>query len=71
MSDNIKWALRKMVNEITWMDDETKNATLRKLANTITLFGYPDDYIDILNNSFKDVKPFKLFLKYLTCYLIC
>lgn len=70
MSDNIKWAFRKMVNEVTWIDDETKNATLRKLANTITLLGYPDDYINILNNSFQDVRSFKYFFK-LFNLLIC
>ncbi|CAI6352115.1 unnamed protein product [Macrosiphum euphorbiae] len=50
MTDNIKWALRKMVNEVSWMDDETKNATLKKLANTKTFFGYPDNYENIINN---------------------
>ncbi|KAL5244165.1 hypothetical protein ACI65C_011575 [Semiaphis heraclei] len=50
MTDNIKWALRKMVNEASWMDNETKNATLRKLANTKTFFGYPENYDKIINN---------------------
>ncbi|XP_025196928.1 neprilysin-2-like [Melanaphis sacchari] len=55
MTDNIKWALRKMVHEAIWMDDETKNATLRKLANTKTYFGYPDNYENILNNLFENL----------------
>lgn len=55
MTDNIKWALRKMIKDATWMDDETKNATLRKLTNTKTYFGYPDDYDNILNSLFENV----------------
>ncbi|XP_026804476.1 neprilysin-2-like [Rhopalosiphum maidis] len=55
MTDNIKWALRKMVHEASWMDDETKNATLRKLANTKTYFGYPYNYDNILNNLFENL----------------
>ena len=62
MTDNIKWALRKMVNEASWMDDETKNATLRKLANTKTFFGYPDNYENIINNLIENVRTFELFL---------
>jgi len=63
MSDNIKWALRKMINEGTWMDDETKNATLRKLANTKTYFGYPNNYTRILNHLFQDVRKLNIFLE--------
>ncbi|XP_050056347.1 neprilysin-11-like isoform X18 [Aphis gossypii] len=55
MTDNIKWALRKMVHEASWMDDETKNATLRKLANTKTYFGYPNNYDKILNNFYENL----------------
>ncbi|KAE9532529.1 hypothetical protein AGLY_009610 [Aphis glycines] len=55
MTDNIKWALRKMVHEASWMDDETKNATLRKLANTKTYFGYPNNYDNILNNFYENL----------------
>jgi len=61
MTDNIKWALRKMVHEASWMDDETKNATLRKLANTKTYFGYPNNYDNILNNFYENVRNYVLF----------
>lgn len=56
MTDNIKWALRKMIEKVSWMDDETKNATLRKLANTKTYFGYPDNYTNILTNLYENVR---------------
>ncbi|KAF0769231.1 membrane metallo-endopeptidase-like 1 [Aphis craccivora] len=54
MTDNIKWVFKKIVHETTWMDDETKNATLRKLTNMKTNFGYPDNYDKILNNFFEN-----------------
>lgn len=56
MADNIKWAFGKMVIEVNWMDEETKNVTLRKLANTKSYFGYPDNYTDMLNSSFEEVR---------------
>lgn len=55
MFDNIKLALRTMIKESSWMDDETKKATLRKLANTKTYFGYPNNYTNLLNNLYHDV----------------
>jgi len=61
MSDNIKWAFRKMVNEVDWMDNETKNATLRKLANTKIYYGYPSNYTIILNNLYQNVNHTLIF----------
>jgi len=61
MTDNIKWAFQKIVHETNWMDDETKNATLRKLTNMKTNFGYPDNYDKILNNFFENVINYMLF----------
>lgn len=55
MFNNIKLALRTMIHESSWMDDETKKATLRKLDNTKTYFGYPDNYTNLLNNLYHDV----------------
>lgn len=60
MTDNIIWAMRKMVTETSWMDDESKNATLRKLATTKTYLGYPDNYSSILNHLFENVRRLKL-----------
>jgi len=64
MDDNIKWALRKMVNEVKWMDEETKNATLKKLANTKSYFGYPNNYTNTLDILYQNVRMDK-------CYRIC
>jgi predicted metalloendopeptidase len=63
MNDNIQWAMRKIINEASWLDDESKIATLRKLATTKTYLGYPDDYPNILNNLYQNVRTFKRCLK--------
>ncbi|XP_025418911.1 neprilysin-21-like isoform X2 [Sipha flava] len=55
MNDNIQWAMRKIINEASWLDDESKIATLRKLATTKTYLGYPDDYPNILNNLYQNL----------------
>lgn len=52
---NIKLALRTMINESSWMDDETKKATLRKLDHTKTYLGYPNNYTNLLYNLYHDV----------------
>lgn len=62
MTENIKWALQKMVKELNWMDDETKNATLLKLANTKSFIGYPTNYTRIINILFQDVRYFCIIL---------
>jgi len=61
MYDNIKWALQKLVHEASWIDDETKNATIRKLTNIKANFGYPNNYDNILNDFFENVINFMLF----------
>ncbi|VVC39607.1 Metallopeptidase, catalytic domain,Peptidase M13, C-terminal domain,Peptidase M13,Peptidase M13, N- [Cinara cedri] len=55
MNDNIIWAFHKMISESSWMDDETKNATHRKLDYTKTYFGYPNNYTNILNDLYKNL----------------
>ncbi|XP_050056341.1 membrane metallo-endopeptidase-like 1 isoform X11 [Aphis gossypii] len=55
MTDNIKWAFKKIVHETSWMDDETKNTALQKLANMKTYFGYPNNYDNVLNNFFENL----------------
>lgn len=56
MLNNIKLALRTMVHESSWMDDETKKATLRKLDFTKTFLGYPNNYTNLLYNLYHNVK---------------
>lgn len=42
MLSNIHWAFRKIVNELDWMDDKTKNMTLYKAKQMNTFVGFPD-----------------------------
>jgi putative endopeptidase len=44
--NNIKLALREHINTITWMDDATKQAALKKLDAIIVKIGYPDKWRD-------------------------
>lgn len=69
MYDNIQWAMRKMVNEASWLDDESKIATIRKLDTTKTYLGYPDNYPSILNHLYQHVRTFKLCLEMTLIFL--
>ncbi|KAI9351774.1 hypothetical protein DFJ73DRAFT_368450 [Zopfochytrium polystomum] len=42
MIDGLFVAYREIVSKLTWMDDATRSAALRKLDNTIRIVGYPD-----------------------------
>jgi putative endopeptidase len=43
---NIREALRQHINAISWMDDTTKQAALKKLDAIIVKIGYPDKWRD-------------------------
>jgi putative endopeptidase len=44
--NNIKLALREHINTITWMDNATKQAALKKLDAIVVKIGYPDKWRD-------------------------
>ncbi len=46
MVNNIKSALREHIKAITWMDDSTKEAALKKLDAIVVKIGYPDKWRD-------------------------
>ena len=46
MVANIKNALREHIKAITWMDDTTKDAALKKLDAIVVKIGYPDKWRD-------------------------
>lgn len=58
MYHNLQWAMRKMVNEASWMDDESKVATIRKLDTMKMYLGYPDNYPSLLNHLYQNVRNF-------------
>jgi putative endopeptidase len=43
---NIREALRQHINAISWMDDSTKQAALKKLDAIVVKIGYPDKWRD-------------------------
>lgn len=43
---NVRIALREHINAITWMDDTTKQAALKKLDAIVVKIGYPDKWRD-------------------------
>jgi len=42
MIENIHWAFEKIVKELNWMDDITKQRTLYKAQQMTTFIGFPD-----------------------------
>lgn len=42
MMKNIHWAFEKIVNELEWMDDTSKNETLNKASLIKTRVGFPE-----------------------------
>ncbi|KAJ9575360.1 hypothetical protein L9F63_025688, partial [Diploptera punctata] len=46
MLDDILWAFSSLVRSVTWMDEETKKATLEKAAAMKNYVGFPDWLLD-------------------------
>lgn len=46
MMDNIQWSFKQIVNDLDWMDEETKKRTLYKASQMQTLIGYPEFVTD-------------------------
>jgi len=42
MIENIHWAFEKIVKDLDWMDDTTKQRTLYKAQQMRTLIGFPE-----------------------------
>lgn len=57
MIGNLKEAFRLNIQELDWMDDETKSKALDKLNMTKEFIGYPDEILDqaILEELYKDL----------------
>lgn len=48
MINNIRWAFEKLVQDLKWMDDITKERTLHKARQIKTFIGYPEFITDQL-----------------------
>lgn len=46
MVGGIQSVFEKILKEITWMDNETRNSALNKLHKMTTHIGYPDEILD-------------------------
>ena len=46
MTKYLRKAFSKLLDEITWMDDETKVEARKKLENMRQFIGYPDEFLD-------------------------
>lgn len=42
MMKNLHWAFEKLVRELNWMDDQTKNKTMYKAKQMKTLVAFPN-----------------------------
>lgn len=58
MAENMEWAFLKIVSDIFWIDDKTKNNIHLK-----TYLVYPNNYISIINDLFINVYTFKHFFE--------
>ena len=46
MTKYLRKAFSKLLDELTWMDDETKVEARKKLENMRQFIGYPDEFLD-------------------------
>lgn len=42
MVKNLHWAFEKLLRELSWMDDQTKNKTMHKAKQMNTLVAFPN-----------------------------
>ncbi len=46
MAENVREALRRKIEDATWMDDETRDVAREKLKNMRQTVGYPEEILD-------------------------
>ena len=65
MIENIHWAFEKIVKELNWMDETTKQRTLHKAQQMKTFIGFPEfiDNASELDDYYSDVPTY--FTQYL------
>ncbi|XP_076179809.1 neprilysin-4 isoform X3 [Ptiloglossa arizonensis] len=57
MTRDIQQSFRELLNQTSWIDDETKELATEKVAAMLLKIGYPDSILqsDLLNERYKDV----------------
>lgn len=58
MTRDIQQSFRELLNQTSWIDDETKELATEKVAAMLLKIGYPDSILqsDLLNERYKDVR---------------
>lgn len=62
MTREIQQSFKELLNQTTWIDDETKELATEKVNAMLLRIGYPDFILqpELLNERYKDVRITKL-----------
>lgn len=62
MTREIQQSFKELLNQTTWIDDETKELATEKVNAMLLRIGYPDFILqaELLNERYKDVRTTKL-----------
>lgn len=63
MTREIQQSFKELLNQTSWIDDETKELATEKVNAMLLRIGYPDFILqpELLNERYKDVRTTKLF----------
>lgn len=67
MTREIQQSFKELLNQTSWIDDETKELATEKVNAMLLRIGYPDFILqpELLNERYKDVRTTKLFFFFL------
>lgn len=62
MTREIQQSFKELLNQTSWIDDETKELATEKVNAMLLRIGYPDFILqpELLNERYKDVRTAKL-----------
>lgn len=62
MTREIQQSFKELLNQTSWIDDETKELATEKVNAMLLRIGYPDFILqpELLNERYKDVRTTKL-----------
>lgn len=67
MTREIQQSFKELLNQTSWIDDETKELATEKVNAMLLRIGYPDFILqpELLNERYKDVRTAKLIFFFL------
>lgn len=67
MTREIQQSFKELLNQTSWIDDETKELATEKVNAMLLRIGYPDFILqpELLNERYKDVSTAKLIFSFL------